>query len=383
MADGLRKRYPFLDLGEVNSGYASELEEAALRVIRSGRYIGGEEVVAFEKELATLTGVDHAIGVSNGLDALRLILRGYVEMGVMQPGDEVIVPANTYIASILAVSDAGLTPVPVDARLDSMNIDTSLIEGAVTSRTRGVMTVHLYGRVAWDEQLMEVARRYGLKIIEDCAQAIGARSPLDGLNSSRRVGGLGDAAAFSFYPTKNIGALGDAGAVVSNDAELIRTVKALANYGADRRYHNIYCGWNCRLDALQAALLRVKLKHIDSENADRFERALVYERSITHSAIVKPLMSRWVTDNVWHQYVVRLARGSREEFREELKRRGVETDVHYAEPPHLQPCYAGKLKGYFPVTVQLAREVVSLPIATGTSVKDAAEIAEIINSMKV
>lgn len=379
----MNKIYPFLDLAKVNEPYMDELTEAAARVIRGGRYIGGEEVAAFESELAQMLDAVHAVGVSNGLDALKLIVRGYIELGVMRPGDEVIVPANTYIASLLALTDVGLIPVPVDADIRTMNIDSALIEAAVTERTRAVMPVHLYGRVAWDDTIRAVAEKYNLKIIEDCAQALGVRSAIAGKNCSFHAGTLGDAAAFSFYPTKNIGALGDAGAVVTNDEELARAVRALANYGSDRRYHNIYCGYNCRLDAIQAAMLRVKLRYAERENADRFERALAYHRTIDRDDVVTPLMTQSVVDNVWHQYVIRVTGGKRDVMRTELEKLGVGTDIHYAMPPHRQPCYAGLRHGPLPVTELLAGEVLSLPIAAGTTVKDAAEIAEIINGLNI
>ncbi len=379
----MNKICPFLDLAKVNEPYMDELTEAAVRVIRGGRYIGGDEVAAFESELAQMLNAGHAVGVSNGLDALKLIARGYIELGVMRPGDEVIVPANTYIASLLALTDVGLVPVPVDADIMTMNIDSALIEAAVTERTRAVMPVHLYGRVAWDDTIRAVAEKYGLKIIEDCAQAIGGRSAIAGKNGGFHAGTLGDAGAFSFYPTKNVGALGDAGAVVTNDGKLAAVVRALANYGSDRRYHNIYCGYNCRLDAIQAAMLRVKLRYAERENADRFERALAYHRTIDRDDVVTPLMTQSVVDNVWHQYVIRVTGGKRDVMRTELAKLGVETDVHYAVPPYRQPCYAGLRHGPLPVTERLAGEVLSLPIATGTTVKDAAEIAEIINGLNI
>lgn len=374
-------RYPFLDLTNANLPYMDEMAEAAARVIRSGRYIGGAENEAFEKCLAEMTGTRYAVGVSNGLDALRLILRAYVELGVMHSGDEVIVPGNTYIASVLAISDAGLTPILVDADISTMNIDTSLIEQAITPRTRAIMTVHLYGRVCWDDQMAEIARKYDLKVVEDCAQSIGARATANGLNGGVHVGSLGDAGAFSFYPTKNIGAVGDAGAVTTDDERLATTVRALANYGSDRRYHNIYRGYNCRLDPIQAAMLMVKLPHTSDENADRFARALAYSRTIHHPHVITPLMSQEVTDNVWHQYVIRVTEGRRDEMKNRLADAGVATDIHYATPPHMQPCYASLRHGALLVTEQLASEILSLPIGPGTTVKDAAEIGEIINSM--
>ena len=375
-------RYPFLNLADANRPYMEEMAEAAARVISSGRYVGGAENEAFEKCLAEMTGTRFAIGVSNGLDALRLILRAYVELGEMKPGDEVIVPANTYIASVLAITDADLTPVLVDADITTMNIDMSRIEQAVTTRTRAIMTVHLYGRVAWDRRMVEIARKYSLKIIEDCAQAIGARATVAGLNGGIYAGALGDAGAFSFYPTKNIGAVGDAGAVTTDDERLAATVRALANYGSDRRYHNIYCGYNCRLDPIQAAMLMVKLPHTANENADRFARALAYSRTIRHPNVITPLLSQQVTDNVWHQYVIRVTDGRRDEMKAQLEAAGVATDIHYAVPPHRQPCYASLHHGNMPVTELLASEILSLPIGPSTSVKDAAEIGEIINSIK-
>ena len=275
-------KYPFLDLGTVNAAYADGLKAAACRVIDSGRYVGGGECEAFEEQLARHTGTKYAVGVSNGLDALRLILRAYMALGKLAPGDEVIVPANTYIATVLAITDAGLTPVFVDADLSTLNIDTSLIERAVTPRTRAIMTVHLYGRPAYDEVMASVARQHGLLIIEDNAQAIGA--DVDGT----RTGALGDAAAFSFYPTKNVGAIGDAGAVTTNDRALADAVRALSNYGSDSRYHNIYEGFNCRLDPIQAAFLRLKLDDIDTETKHRRALAAIYDAEIDNALVGKP-----------------------------------------------------------------------------------------------
>ena len=378
----MKVKYPFLDLRHANEPYLDELMAAAERVIKSGRYIGGTEIDAMEDDLAQLTSTKYAIGVSNGLDALKLIVRAYVEMGVFERGDEIIVPANTYIASLLAISDAGLVPVPVDVDIRSMNIDSRAAETAISPSTKGIMTVHLYGRMAWDSELMDMAGRHNLKIIEDCAQAIGGRATVAGINGTVEAGGLGDAAAFSFYPTKNIGALGDAGAVTTNDRVLADTVRALANYGSDRRYHNIYRGYNCRMDPLQGAMLAVKLRHTADENADRFARALAYYRTVRKDGVVNPEMSKAVTDNVRHQDVIRVLDDHRNQLRERLLDAGVETDIHYPTPPHLQPCYAGSLRhGPLPVTEQLSGEILSLPIGPGTSVKDAAEIAEILNNI--
>ncbi|MCM1517985.1 MAG: DegT/DnrJ/EryC1/StrS family aminotransferase [Pseudoflavonifractor sp.] len=371
------RRYTFLDLGKINEPYMDAINAAIDRVVKSGRYIGGSEVESLECELSDITGVPYAVGTGNGLDALRMIFRAYIEMGEMHPGDEVIVPANTYVASILAVTDNGLTPVFVEPSSVTLNLDPQLVEDAITPRTRAIMAVHLYGRVCWDDRLADIARRHGLKVIEDNAQAIGAVSPVDGLYGGRHTGALGDAAAFSFYPTKNIGALGDAGAVTTHDPRLAAAVAALRNYGSDRRYHNIYRGYNSRLDPIQAAVLRVKLPHLAGENALRRELAAIYQSGISNPHVIKPLY----TDDgsmVWHQYVVRVT--DRDSFRDYLAASGVETDIHYATPPHLQPCYEQYAGLWLPVTERLAREVVSLPITRCTSPADAAEIARIVNN---
>ena len=367
----METRYKFLDLGIVNAPYTDAIAEATARVVRSGRYIGGSEVETFEHMLAAVAGTDCAVGVSSGLDALRLILRAYIEMGVMAPGDEVIVPANTYIASILAITENGLRPVLVEPSLDTLNLDTALVEKAVTSRTRAVMPVHLYGRVCYDDTLADVARRHGLKIIEDNAQAIGARYA-DG----RHAGALGDAAGFSFYPTKNIGAMGDAGAVTTDDVRLADTVRALANYGSDRQYHNIYKGLNCRFDPIQAAALKVKLPYLEAENGHRSRVAAVYEAAIDNPAVVKPLYSD-AGDMVWHQDVLRVA--DRDDFRAYMAANGVETAMHYPVAPHRQPCMAEYAHLHLPIAELIAREVVSLPVSSCTSEADAADISSIIN----
>lgn len=364
-------KYPFLDLGAVNRPMLDDIKAAVMRVIDSGRYVGGPEVEAFERKLAERTGVEYAVGCANGLDALRLIFRAYKELGRLHDGDEVIVPANTYIASLLAVSDNGLKIVPVEPSIESLNLDTSLIEAAVTYRTRAILTVHLYGRACYDATLADVARRHNLLVIEDNAQAIGACTA-DG----RMTGSLGDAAAFSFYPTKNLGALGDAGAVTTNDKALADAVRALANYGSDRRYHNIYQGLNSRLDPIQAAILSAKMEYLYAETAHRHRLATVYDSAICNPLIVKPRLGG--EGMVWHQYVVRIER--RDDFRAYLAERGVQTDVHYATPPHRQPCYAAALGGlHLPVTDLIADTVVSLPVSSTTSAADAADIARIIN----
>lgn len=365
------KKHPFLNLATVNAPYMDAITEATQRVIRSGYYIGGEEVAAFERELSQAAGTKEAVGVSNGLDALRLIFRAYIELGAMRHGDEVIVPSNTYIASVLAITDNRLTPVFVEPDAKTHNLDSSLVEQAITPRTRAILPVHLYGRVCWDERLADIARSHNLKVVEDNAQAIGA-TYCDGT----ATGALGNAAAFSFYPTKNVGALGDAGAVTTDDTELADAIRALRNYGSDRQYHNIYDGLNCRLDPIQAAILRVKLPHTKAENDYRAEIAAIYESDICNPAVIKPLHT---TDGsmVWHQYVVRTR--SREQFRDHMASRGVETAIHYSTPPHLQPCYERYAGLWLPIAERLAREVVSLPITRCTTADDAKEIARIIN----
>lgn len=371
------KQYPFLDLALANAPYMDELKAAACEVIERGRYLHSTQTELLEQEVATLCHVKHCIGVSNGLDALRLILRAYKEMGKLHDGDEVIVPANTYVATLLAVSDNGLTPVLCEPREDTMNMDSRLIEGLITARTRAVMPVHLYGTPCWDTTLMQVAQRHDLLIIEDNAQAIGAASDTGGLHGTRVTGGLGNAAGNSFYPTKNLGALGDAGAVTTNDDDLASCVKALANYGSDRRYHNIYMGYNCRLDEIQAAMLRVKLRHLQNENATRGAIARAYSESITNPRVKAPVIFEDMRQ-IWHQYVVRV--DDREAFRAHLADNGVGSDIHYATPPHRQPCYEQQLSGLsLPLTERLASEVVSLPIAPPTTIDDARAIADIIN----
>lgn len=372
-------KYPFLDLGRVNEPFLPAIRRAVERVLADGRYIGGNEVEAFERELAAFTGTRHAVGTSNGLDAIRLILRAYMEMGRLKAGDEVIVPSNTFIASVLPVTDCGLTPRFAEPDPSTHNLDPEAVEAAIGPRTRAIITVHLYGRISYSERLAETAKKHGLLLIEDSAQAIGAISAVAGPGGSRRAGALGDAAAFSFYPTKNTGALGDAGAVTTDDDELARTVRMLRNYGSEHSYHHEMSGLNCRLDSIQAAILREKLPMTDAENAARRATAAVYGSEIQNSHVILPADTG--SDCVWHQYVVRVA--DRDGFRRFLLDRGVETSVHYPVPPHRQPCYKDYAGLALPVADRLASEVVSLPIAprcTGTD--DAREIAAIINSYR-
>lgn len=352
--------------------------EAVKRVVDSGRYIGGPEVEQFEHDLASYTGSGNVVGVSNGLDALRLILEGYKRMGRLAPGDEVIVPANTYIATILAISAAGMVPVLVEPSADTLNLDTSLVESHINIHTKAIMTVHLYGRVAWDDTLRNIARDYDLITIEDNAQGIGAISPTPGINGKFMTGTLAHAAAFSFYPTKNLGAMGDAGAVATDDPDLAATVRALANYGSDRRYHNIYEGFNCRMDPIQAAILSAKLPRLDADNSRRREIAARYDTNIDPT-IARLFNIDPPTATNRHQYVITVNR-DRDLFRSRLAEAGVATDIHYAVPPHLQPCYSGLLGGPYPVTEKIARQVVSLPIAPYLSDSEIDYIISTINT---
>ncbi len=370
------KEYPFLDLALVNAPYMDELKAAACEVIERGRYLHSTQTEMLEQEIAQLCQVRHCVTVSNGLDALRLILRAYKEMGMLHDGDEVIVPANTYVASVLAVSDNNLVPVLVDPREDTMNLDSSLMEGLITPRTRAVMPVHLYGTPCWDETLMKVVQDHDLLVIEDNAQAIAARSDTAGLNGTFITGGLGHVAGMSFYPTKNLGALGDGGAVMTNDEELAKTVRALANYGSESRYHNIYKGYNCRLDEIQAAMLRVKLRYLERDNDTRNAVARAYNEAINTPKVTTPVIFDGMRQT-WHQYVVRTR--DRDAFRDYLKANGIGTDIHYATPAHWQPCYQDLQHAPLPMTERLANEVVSLPIAHPITPDDARAIADVIN----
>lgn len=373
-------KYSFLDLAEVNRPYMPELVEAATKVITSGHYIGGEEVEQFESEAAKVAEVEHAVGVSNGLDALRLILRGYMELGRIKPGQEVIVPSNTFIATVLAITDCGLKPVFVEPDYETSNIDTSRIEQAITPQTAAIMPVHLYGLVAWDEEMNRIAAAHNLLVIEDCAQAFGAVSPVPGLFGTKAAGGLGHAAGVSFYPTKNIGALGDAGMVLTHDADLARAVESLRNYGTDVVYHNIYAGLNCRLDPIQAAMLRVKLRHLKEENDLRISFANCYRSHINNPLVALPPAPELHGSHVYHQYVVRVK--DRDAFRAYLQNRGVGTNIHYPTPPHKQPCYSQFSHFDLPIAERLGGEVVSLPMNNTLTPEAVIEISKIINEYR-
>ena len=314
--------------------------------------------------------------MSNGLDALRLIIRAYTELGIFHPGQEIIVAANTYIASVLAITDCGMKPVLVEPDPVTMNLDITHVAESITPATAAIMPVHLYGRVCWNDELMNIAQQHNLKIIEDNAQAIGAAY------RGHRTGSLGHAAAFSFYPTKNIGAMGDAGAVTTSDKALADAVRALANYGSDRRYHNIYAGCNCRLDPIQAAILNVKLPYTDHENAMRRDIATAYNTYIDNPDIIKPQMPDDPDEAVWHQYVVRTSR--RAALRSHLTAHGIATDINYPTPLHRQPCYEKQL-GHrnYPIAERMCNEVLSLPVAPrSTTPDDARRIAQIINRFR-
>ena len=373
------KKYQFLNLKYSTNHYSDEIKEAVCRVIDSGRFLRGEETAFLESEMAALCGTKHCVAVSNGLDALRLIIRAYKQMGRFADGDEIIVPANTYIASVLAITDNGLIPRFVDADINTLNLDTTKIEEVINARTRAIMPVHLYGTPCWDETLKQIAETYDLITIEDNAQAINAKAQCNGINGTNITGGLGNAAAISFYPTKNLGAMGDAGAVTTNDEELAKTIRILANYGADTRYHNIYAGLNCRIDEIQAAILRIKLRHLNHETARRQAIANAYNQHITNPLVKTPAIFHNM-QQVWHQYPILIEQ--RADFIEYLKINGVETDIHYAVPPFLQPCYAEYHDISMPVATTIANQEVSLPIGEPITAADAEVIAQIINGFE-
>ncbi|MDX9847999.1 MAG: DegT/DnrJ/EryC1/StrS family aminotransferase [Tenuifilaceae bacterium] len=402
----------FLPLKKINDVYQPEIDRAYDSVIKSGWYLLGNKVKEFEENLAEYIGVKHAIGVANGLDALRLILKAYIELGTMKEGDEVIVPANTYIATILAITDNRLKPVLVEPDINTYNLDISLVEQHITERTRAIMVVHLYGRVCWSQELEQIAQKYNLKLIEDNAQAIGAvytypEHKTSNLvksakyadftrhgaepktqNAERRTqktGSLGHAAGFSFYPGKNLGALGDAGAVTTNDDELAEVVRALGNYGSKQKYINEYQGLNSRLDEIQAAFLSVKLKYLDAENQRRREVAQYYCENIKNEKIILPNQSFNHSiiqsfNHVWHLFVIR--HPNRDKLQKYLSDNGIQTLIHYPIPPHKQNAYSTYGNTYLPTTEQLHNEVVSLPIYPTLKETDMYEVVNAINNSK-
>lgn len=358
---------PFLDLKAINAQYRDELIEACTRVIDSGWYIAGNELTQFEQAFASYCGTKHAIGVANGLDALILTLRAWKELGKLKDGDEVIVPSNTYIASILAISANDLVPVLVEPDVATYNLCPKQTEAAITAKTRAILPVHLYGQLADMPAIMAIAQRHNLLVLEDSAQAHGAE-----LNG-KKAGNWGDASGFSFYPGKNLGALGDAGAVTTNDDQLAETLRALRNYGSHEKYKNLFQGTNSRLDEIQAAMLSVKLKHLDTEIAHRRKVAKAYLAGIKNPAIVLPVSHDEA--HVWHVFVIRCEQ--REALQKHLLEHGVQTLIHYPIPPHQQQAYKEWNMDSYPVSEMIHQQVMSLPI--GPTVTDE-QIAVVINA---
>lgn len=364
----------FLPLKDITSLYQNEITKVVTQVIYSGWYLLGKEAAAFEQEYATYIGTRHCIGCGNGLDALTLILKAYKELGVMHDGDEIIVPANTYIATILAITENNLTPVLIEPRLDTLEIDVSLIEKRITSRTRAIMIVHLYGRCAYTEHIGSLCNKHNLKLIEDNAQAHGC------MYNKQRTGSLGDAAGHSFYPGKNLGALGDAGAVTTNDDELANCIRSLGNYGSGEKYVFKYQGRNSRLDEIQAAVLRVKLRHLDEDNRLRQQAAAFY-----YEHIKNPLMRLPVRlpdeNNVYHLFPIFCIK--RNELQNHLTANGVQTLIHYPIPPHKQECYKNWSNMVLPITEKIHREELSLPISPVIEMKDVKRVVELINNFDI
>jgi dTDP-4-amino-4,6-dideoxygalactose transaminase len=361
---------PFLDLRSINALHRDELMEAIGRVVDSGRYVLGREVETFERELASFCGTRHCIGVGNCLEALVMILRAYRELGVLAAGDEVVVPANTYIATILAITESGLVPVLVEPDPETYNIDDRLVEPVINERTKAILIVHLYGRIAYTPRLGEISRRHGLKLVEDCAQSCGA--VLDG----RRAGSLGDAAGHSFYPAKNLGAMGDGGAVTTDDPELAGVIRQLRNYGSSLKYVNDLKGMNSRLDEIQAAVLSVKLRYLDEENRRRRAIADYYIQRIANPKLSLPARAPDGA-HVWHLFVVRVER--RDEFREHLLAHGIESHVHYPIPPHRQKALRELAGESYPITDRIHETVVSLPLDISLSDERLQAIVEACN----
>ena len=368
---------PFLSLKDVTALHGAEINEAVSRVVNSGWYLQGKENEKFEEDYSKYIGVKYTVGCANGLDALIWIFRAYIELGVMQPGDEVIVPANTYIATILAITENGLKPVLVEPKLNTLEIDDDLIEAAITPKTKAIAIVHLYGRLAWTQKIADICKKYNLKLIEDNAQAHGCRTA-DG----RLTGSLGDAAGHSFYPGKNLGALGDAGAVTTNDPDLAAAVRALANYGSQRKYVFKYAGRNSRLDEIQAAVLDVKLKYLDEDNRHRKEVARYYYENIKNPLITLP--DRLPDEqNAYHLFPILVGGGKRDALHDYLAEKGIGTVIHYPIPPHHQECYAKESWNTpqlsLPITERIAEEELSLPMGPVITIKDAAIVVGLLN----
>lgn len=367
---------PFLDLKKNNEQYLEELASVVRKVIESGWYIQGEYCQIFEREFAEYCGTKHCIGVANGLDALRLILKAYIELGKLKKGDEVAVPANTYIATLLAITDVGLKPSLIEPDEVTYNLDPKKLLQSITDNTRAILVVHLYGQLAAMHQIKKIAKDHGLLLIEDSAQAHGAL--LDGI----KAGNWGNASGFSFYPGKNLGALGDAGAITTNDSELASVIRALGNYGSKLKYQNAYQGLNSRLDEIQAAMLSVKLKYLDHEIKHRRLIAKEYLKGIVNPEIILPIKERSeelnILNHVFHLFVIRTK--SRELLQAYLNKYDVMTLVHYPIPPHKQEAYKGCFNDYLPITEKIHDEVLSLPISGIQSLQDTRRIVELINS---
>lgn len=362
-----------LDLQKITTEHAEEYKAAVNRVIDSGWFLQGEENQRFEQYYAEYIGVKNCVTVANGLDALKLIIRAYKELGIFCEGDEIIVPANTYIATILAISDNNLVPVLVEPTWEHLEIDTDRIEEAVTTKTKGVMTVHLYGRIAYDEKLKAICERHHLKLMEDCAQAQGCRW------REKRVGALGDAAAHSFYPGKNLGAFGDAGAMTTDDDELASVIRALANYGSQKKYVFKYIGMNSRMSELDAAILDVKLKYLDEDNKRRQKLAAYYYEHISNPLITLP---KRISDenNVYHQFPIFCER--RDELQEYMKVKDIQTLIHYPIPPHKQECYKEWNDRTYPITERIHAQELSIPMNQVLTRDEAKIVVETLNSFR-
>lgn len=372
---------PFLSLRDVTALHGAEINEAVTRVVNSGWYLQGKENEQFEKHYSEFIGSKYTIGCGNGLDALVWIFRAYIEMGVMKAGDEVIVPANTYIATILAITENDLVPVLVEPKPDTLEIDDELIEEAITSKTKAIAIVHLYGRMAYTDKTGELCKKYNLKLVEDCAQSHGCK-----YTDGRVTGSIGDAAGHSFYPGKNLGALGDGGAVTTNDPELAAAVRALANYGSQRKYVFKYAGRNSRLDEIQAAVLDVKLKYLVEDNAKRKLVARYYYENISNPLISLPDLLP-DEQNAYHLFPIIISgKENRDRLHDYLEENGVGTVCHYPIPPHKQECYAKEVWNTpqlsLPITERLANEELSLPIGPAITIEEVVKITHIINLFK-
>lgn len=361
----------FLDLKKINLERQVEIENKLLSIFRSGWYLLGDEVKTLENNLSKYINSQNVIGVGNGLDALRLIFKAYNELGILQKGDEVLVPANTYIASILSLSDNELVPVLIEPDISTFNIDASKIEQKITSKTKAILIVHLYGRISYSEDIANLARKHNLIIVEDNAQAIGAE--FKGIKS----GNLGDASGFSFYPGKNLGCIGDGGAVSCKDEKLAEVIRALANYGSREKYINEYKGINSRLDEIQAAVLNVKLKYLDEDNDKRRRIAKQYLKEIYNNKIILPDMPINEKEHVWHLFVIRS--NSRDDFKQYLLDNGIQTLIHYPIPPHKQNAYKEWNSFSYPVTEKIHNEVISLPMSPYLTKTEIEKIIDVIN----